>query len=190
MNNRRLNPLQFILLLQTKMWYRLFWNLPGSRPSWFVMLDPERWSTRSLSPVKAYSTMLGEIYDITKPFQTRGHTLASCREDINKLVNADAEEKCIPGAPLYKCKLGTSTMMQQWFLTLPLNRVSSRTSRVNMRSSLEMRSVQFDVLWCQLLQMTHTVQTLLHMPAFLWKNGWRRGNLKFLKVSTLILLSF
>lgn len=60
--------------------------------------------------VQYYATMLAEIDQVTKSLQTRGHTLASCREDINELIDAVSEQENVPGTPLYKCKLGTGTI--------------------------------------------------------------------------------
>lgn len=44
---------------------------------------------------------------VTKSLQKRGHTLALCREDINKLVSSVENRKGSQGTPLYNCMLGT-----------------------------------------------------------------------------------
>lgn len=51
--------------------------------------------------------MLREIDAVTKSLQTRGHTLAACRDDVRKLTSSVTAQRDTFGAPLYKCQLGT-----------------------------------------------------------------------------------
>lgn len=46
-----------------------------------------------LTALENSAAMFGEIDDVTKSLQTRGHTLSSCREAINELINAVGEQK-------------------------------------------------------------------------------------------------
>ncbi|KAI0560856.1 Ribonuclease H-like protein [Gracilaria domingensis] len=51
------------------------------------------------------SKMLAEIDIVTKSLQTRGHTLAQCRDDLDILLETVMEQRNIRSSPLYQCKL-------------------------------------------------------------------------------------
>ncbi len=42
--------------------------------------------------VQKFKNMLSEIDVVTKSLQSRGHTLAACREDLDVLIECVAEE--------------------------------------------------------------------------------------------------
>lgn len=62
-------------------------------------------SAALLSRTQRFVNMLSEIDLITKSLQTRGHTLAQCRDDLDVLSDAVYEQRNQVGSPLYQCKL-------------------------------------------------------------------------------------
>ena len=50
--------------------------------------------------------MLDEINYVTKTLQTKNYTLRKCRNDLNMLMEAVAEENSDPSSNSYQCKLG------------------------------------------------------------------------------------
>ncbi len=50
-------------------------------------------SQRFLSKVLRYNMMLAEIDSVTKSLQTRYHTFAKCRDDVDVLIKTEREER-------------------------------------------------------------------------------------------------
>ena len=59
-----------------------------------------------VAKTKKYYEMLAEIDVVTKSFQERGRTLASCRADLDTIFDAVQDEKNRRGSSLYGCCLG------------------------------------------------------------------------------------
>eukprot|EP00171_Calliarthron_tuberculosum_P023317 IDg23317t1 len=53
-----------------------------------------------------YCSMLKEINHVTKRLQTRAYTLASCRADLDTLIEVVSQAKNNPMSPFYGCRLG------------------------------------------------------------------------------------
>lgn len=61
--------------------------------------------TSLAAKTKNYKRMLSVIDVVTKNLQTSCHTLRECREGLDTLLDAVAEEREGPGPALFGCKL-------------------------------------------------------------------------------------
>ena len=59
-----------------------------------------------LAKTKRYYEMLAEIDVVANSLQKSGKTLASCRVDLDTLIDAVQDEKNRRGSVLYGCRLG------------------------------------------------------------------------------------
>ncbi len=69
---------------------------------------PVKGGERFASKVRKYMKMLGEIDFITCSLQTKGHTMAKCREDLNILIDSVRQNRTRRNSDLYQCNLGTT----------------------------------------------------------------------------------
>ncbi len=63
------------------------------------------WNPDLLEKAQRFVWMLDEIEEVAKSLQTSGHTLAACRDDLQKLTNVVDSQRGRPGCRLYRCQL-------------------------------------------------------------------------------------